>query len=87
LIVDEPTAGLDPEERVRLRTLLQEMASDRIIIFSTHICSDVESVAKRIAIMNGGRLLAHDVPSSLLRGCRSLEDAYLRVIAGARAAA
>lgn len=87
LIVDEPTAGLDPEERVRLRTLLSEMSNDRIIIFSTHICSDVESVAKRIAIVDRGRLLAYDVPARLLDASESLEHGYLRVIAGAKAAA
>ena len=83
LIVDEPTAGLDPEERVRLRTLLHEMAGDRIIVFSTHICSDVESVATRIAIVNHGTLLAEGLPSELLLGrSESLEDAYLRIVAG-----
>jgi ABC-2 type transport system ATP-binding protein len=87
LIVDEPTAGLDPEERVRLRTLLKEMANDRIIVFSTHICSDVESVAKRIAIVDHGTLLADDVPSRLLHASESLEQGYLRVISGARVAA
>jgi ABC-type multidrug transport system ATPase subunit len=87
LIVDEPTAGLDPEERVRLRALLQEMSSDRIIIFSTHICSDVESIAKRIAIVDHGTLLAHDVPARLLGAAESLEAAYLRIISGMRAAA
>jgi len=87
LIVDEPTAGLDPEERVRLRSLLQEMASDRIIIFSTHICSDVESVAARIAIVEHGTLLAHDVPSRLLEPSESLEAGYLRIISGMREAA
>ena len=87
LIVDEPTAGLDPEERVRLRTLLKEMAADRIIVSSTHICSDIESAAKRIAIVDHGTLLAHDVPSRLLRASESLEEGYLRVISGARVAA
>ncbi len=87
LIVDEPTAGLDPEERVRLRTLLYEMARDRIIIFSTHICSDVESIATRIAIVNHGKLLAHDAFSRLLLPSESLEGCYLRVISESRAAA
>jgi ABC-2 type transport system ATP-binding protein len=87
LIVDEPTAGLDPEERVRLRTLLERMANDRIIIFSTHICSDIESVAKRVAIIDHGILLADDTPEHLLRTRTSLEEAYLSVITGARAAA
>jgi ABC-2 type transport system ATP-binding protein len=86
LIVDEPTAGLDPEERVRLRTLLREMASERIIVFSTHICSDVESVASRVAIVNHGALLAEGRPSQLMQGRTSLEDAYLQIVGGARAA-
>jgi ABC-2 type transport system ATP-binding protein len=87
LIVDEPTAGLDPEERLRLRTLLAEMATDRIIIFSTHICSDVESIATRVAIVDHGMLLADEVPARLAPGSVSLEDAYLRIVAGARKAA
>ncbi len=87
LIVDEPTAGLDPEERVRLRTLLRDMAGERIIVFSTHICSDIESVATRVAIVNHGVLLADGHPSELMRGRASLEDAYLQIVSGARAAA
>ncbi|MGC1379802.1 MAG: ABC transporter ATP-binding protein [Candidatus Baltobacteraceae bacterium] len=87
LIVDEPTAGLDPEERLRLRTLLHEMAGERIIIFSTHICSDIESIATRVAIVDHGTLLAEGHPSALVRGSSSLEDAYFQVINGARAAA
>ena len=86
LIVNEPTAGLDPEERVRLRTLLRDMAGDRIIVFSTHICSDVENVATRVAIVNHGALLADGHPSELMRGRSSLEEAYLQIVAGARAA-
>src|SRR5207244_13133975 len=49
LIVDEPTAGLDPEERVRFRNLLSELSGERIVILSTHIVSDVEAVATQIA--------------------------------------
>jgi ABC-2 type transport system ATP-binding protein len=66
LIVDEPTAGLDPEERVRFRNLLSELSGERIVILSTHIVSDVEAVATSIAILGHGRLLAHDSPESLL---------------------
>jgi len=87
LIVDEPTAGLDPQERVKLRALLRETANDRIVIFSTHICSDVETVADRIAIVDHGSLLAYDAPSRMLRPSESLENCYLRVIAEIRAAA
>jgi len=66
LIVDEPTAGLDPEERVRFRNLLSELAGERIVILSTHIVSDVEAVATDIAILARGQLLAHGAPEALL---------------------
>jgi ABC-2 type transport system ATP-binding protein len=67
LIADEPTAGLDPEERVRFRNLLSELAGDRIVILSTHIVSDVEAVATDIAIVANGTLVAHASPEDLLR--------------------
>jgi ABC-2 type transport system ATP-binding protein len=67
LIVDEPTAGLDPEERVRFRNLLSELSGERIVILSTHIVSDVEAVATDIAVLCGGRLLAHAAPEEMLR--------------------
>jgi ABC-2 type transport system ATP-binding protein len=67
LIVDEPTAGLDPEERVRFRNLLSELSGERIVILSTHIVSDVEAIATDLAILGGGRLLAHAAPEDLLR--------------------
>jgi ABC-type multidrug transport system ATPase subunit len=67
LIVDEPTGGLDPEERVRFRNLLADLAGHRIVILSTHIVSDVEAVATRIALLAGGRLLADATPEALLR--------------------
>jgi len=66
LIVDEPTAGLDPEERVRFRNLLSELSGERIVILSTHIVSDVEATATGIAIVSKGRLLAHAAPEELL---------------------
>lgn len=66
LIVDEPTAGLDPAERVRFRTLLSSLTSDRVIILSTHIISDVEAVASRLVILQEGRVLADTTPEALL---------------------
>lgn len=66
LIVDEPTAGLDPEERVRFRNLLSELSGERIVILSTHIVSDVEAVASSIAILAHGHLITHDQPEALL---------------------
>jgi ABC-type multidrug transport system ATPase subunit len=67
LIVDEPTAGLDPEERVRFRNLLSELSGERIVILSTHIVSDVEATATDIALISDGRLVAHAAPEELLR--------------------
>lgn len=57
LIVDEPTAGLDPEERVRFRNLLSEIAEDRIVILSTHIVGDVEAACEKIAVMDEGKII------------------------------
>jgi ABC-type multidrug transport system ATPase subunit len=67
LIVDEPTAGLDPEERVRFRHLLHDLAGERVVILSTHIVSDVEAVANRIALIAAGRLVTEGEPETLLR--------------------
>jgi ABC-type multidrug transport system ATPase subunit len=66
LIVDEPTVGLDPEERVRFRNLLSDLSGERIVILSTHIVSDVEAVATEIAVLDHGRLVAHASPEQLL---------------------
>jgi len=67
LIVDEPTVGLDPEERVRFRNLLSDLSGERIVILSTHIVSDVEATATRIAMINKGRLLRDAAPEDLLK--------------------
>ncbi len=66
LIVDEPTVGLDPEERVRFRNLLSDLSGERIIFLSTHIVSDVEATATEIVIINKGRKLQHAAPEKLL---------------------
>jgi ABC-2 type transport system ATP-binding protein len=67
LIVDEPTAGLDPEERVRFRNLLSDLAGERIVILSTHIVSDAEATATEIAVINQGHLLTFAAPEALLQ--------------------
>ena len=67
LIVDEPTAGLDPEERVRFRNLLSDLSGERIVILSTHIVSDVEATATNIALLNKGQLLREAAPENLLK--------------------
>lgn len=80
LLLDEPTAGLDPEERVRLRGYIELLAADKIVLITTHITSDVETVADRILLMDGGQLRFAADREDFIAGCgaRDLEDAYLR---------
>ncbi|RJE90381.1 ABC transporter ATP-binding protein [Paenibacillus sp. 1011MAR3C5] len=70
LVIDEPTIGLDPEERMRFRSLLTDLSGERIILFSTHIISDIESTADQIAIISRGRLLTKSDPTLLLRNVK-----------------
>lgn len=70
LIVDEPTAGLDPEERVRFRHLLSDLGRGKLVLLSTHIVSDIESLAGTIAVMREGRLVTCAAPEALLQGAR-----------------
>ena len=82
LILDEPTAGLDPRERVRLRTLLAGMAQDRIILVATHVVSDVESVATKVILLRAGKIVdAAPVPDLIAAYAPGggLEDVYLNV--------
>ncbi|MDE5825174.1 MAG: ABC transporter ATP-binding protein [Lachnospiraceae bacterium] len=65
LILDEPTAGLDPGERVRFRNLIHALANDRIVILSTHIVSDIETIAGQIIMLRDHRLLCCDTPSQI----------------------
>lgn len=79
LILDEPTAGLDPKERVRFRTLIEEQGKESIVLLSTHIVSDVEHIAGRILMVKDGQLIydgsAADTP-------QDLEGFYLRQFEG-----
>jgi ABC-2 type transport system ATP-binding protein len=65
LIVDEPTAGLDPEERIRFRNLLVGLAQDRTVILSTHIVEDIGQTCRTMAVLSRGRLLFHGSPQDL----------------------
>lgn len=66
LIVDEPTAGLDPEERMRFRNLLADLGREKLVLMSTHIVSDVESIASELAIMRKGCVIAHATPDEMI---------------------
>lgn len=66
LILDEPTAGLDPNERIRFRNLISELASDRIVLLSTHIVSDIESIADEILLMKDGTITTSGTAADLL---------------------
>jgi multidrug efflux pump subunit AcrB/ABC-type multidrug transport system ATPase subunit len=72
LVVDEPTAGLDPRERIRFRNLLAELSRDRVVIFSTHIIEDISSSCNRLAVLGGGEVRFHGTPQDMVeltRGC------------------
>lgn len=66
LILDEPTAGLDPSERIRFRNLISQISKDRIVILATHIISDVESIANQILILKHGYLIVNASPEKVL---------------------
>ena len=87
LLLDEPTAGLDPRERVRIRNFIKELAKDRIVLLATHIVTDIESIANQVLLMKKGRLVGMDAPQALIASIPeswvpvahhlSLEDVYL----------
>ena len=80
LILDEPTAGLDPRERVRFRNLIHSLAEDRIVILSTHIVSDIETIAGQIIMFRDHRLYCCDSPASI---CSRFQGKVFEVPAGA----
>lgn len=70
LLLDEPTAGLDPKERVRLRNVIATVALDKIVIWTTHIVSDIEFIARDILMLKAGKLIARGTPQELVDGMR-----------------
>jgi len=82
LILDEPTDGLDPNQKHEVRHLIQDMAHDKIIVISTHILEEVEAVCNRVMIISDGKLLADDSPSGLISRSR-YHNAVSMVVAGA----
>src|SRR5204863_103874 len=88
LILDEPTAGLDPKQIIETRQLIKELAGDHTIILSTHILPEVSQTCQRVVIINKGRVVAIDTPDNLTARLRGSETMYLQVdAAGADAAA
>ncbi len=79
LILDEPTAGLDPKERQRLRNYIADLSKDRIVFLSTHIVSDIESIATDVLLMKDGSLIRHGTPEELITSVqgKDLEDVYM----------
>lgn len=79
LVLDEPTAGLDPKERVRFRNLIQDLGKEAIVILSTHIVSDIDQIANRILMMDNGRIIfdgtREEIPDNL-------EEFYLKEFGG-----
>lgn len=91
LILDEPTAGLDPKERIRVRNYIADLSKQRIVLLATHIVSDIESIADEVLLLKKGRLVAEGNPEALiaemeeqgrtpLYGRMSLEDVYMAYI-------
>lgn len=66
LIMDEPTAGLDPKERIRIRNFISEISRDKIVLLATHVVPDVEYLSKEILVMDGGCIVRHGAPKELL---------------------
>lgn len=67
LILDEPTAGLDPKERIRIRNFISEIAQDKIVLISTHVVSDIEFIAKEIVLLKNGQLVSHNTCNNLIK--------------------
>ena len=82
IVLDEPTAGLDPKERVRIRENILNISGSKIILVSTHVVSDIESIAKEIILLREGKIVGCDTVSSLCKkhgDVKNLEQVYLQV--------
>jgi ABC-type multidrug transport system ATPase subunit len=81
--VDEPTAALDPKERIAMRNMIAKLAKGRIVLLATHIVSDIECISNYVILMQGGQILCCKAPSKLIEelsvhsSIKGLEDVYL----------
>ncbi len=86
IVMDEPTAGLDPKQRVIIRNLTDKLGQDKIILISTHIISDIETIADQILLIRDGKLLTHGTVPELIgrveQGERTLENLYMQYYGG-----
>ena len=85
LIMDEPTAGLDPKERVRIRELLGDMSKDKTILIATHVVSDIQSISKEIIMIKQGNIVEKGTPDELVESYAkggNLEDVYMKLFGG-----
>jgi ABC-2 type transport system ATP-binding protein len=82
LILDEPTAGLDPKQIIETRELIRGLAGDHTIVLSTHILPEVSQTCQRVVIINKGRVVAVDTPDNLTARLRGAETMYVQVDAG-----
>lgn len=86
LILDEPTDGLDPNQKYEVRRLIRAMAKDKIIVISTHILEEVEAVCNRVMIISDGRLLADDTPHGLISRSRYRNSVSMKIAGAERVA-
>lgn len=79
IILDEPTAGLDPKERIRIRNLIAEIAFEKIVIIATHVVPDIEFIAKEVLLLRQGKLIGRGMPHEL---CKTIEGKVFEITAG-----
>lgn len=82
IVLDEPTAGLDPKERVRIRERIAALSKDKIILVSTHVVSDIETIAKEIILIKSGNIIGRDTIDELCikhNNSKDLEEVYMQV--------
>ena len=82
LVLDEPTAGLDPKQIIETRQLIKELAGNHTIVLSTHILPEVAQTCQRVVIINKGRVVAVDTPDNLTRRLRGAETMYVQIDPG-----
>lgn len=85
IVLDEPTAGLDPKERVRIRERIEALSGDKIILVSTHVVSDIESVAKEVILLKAGNIIDRNTVEKLCdkyNSAKGLEEVYMQIFRG-----